>query len=195
MPPTKSKLELPMAGPIRSDGYDYDGDWEAYYYDFFHNPEDKPSEEERLLLEEETEYESKLYHELNLAEREKEQYNEWAQANEPLNYDHDTDPCGYYDIHDDTVCPNCFTDVNDTYRVSTTHSVCECSPLYPDLRPDDFRSDSSCSCNVAQYEFLGMSVCSCTSPDLHALLERKYILFHGHKPEPPNQPSIDDHPF
>ena len=187
-----------MAGPIRSDGYDYDGDWEAYH-DFFHKPEDQSSEEERLFLEEESKYESQLYYEEHLAEIEREKWSEWAQANEPLDYDHDADPCGYYDIYEET-CPDCHTHFDDFYPVSTNRAVCECSPLYPDLRPSDFCSSSPCSCNVVAYRFLDMIVCSCTSPELHALLERKHILFHGHKPEPPspeppNQLSLDQHPF
>lgn len=182
-----------MAGPIRSDGYDYDGDWEAYH-DFFHNSKNKPSEEERLSLKEEAEYQSKLDYERVLAEEERERENAYAQKNEPLNYDHDADPQGYYDIHPDDYCPNCYTPFDNMYRTSTYY-VCECSPLYPDLRPDDFRSNPLCSCNVVRYEFLGEIICSCTSPNLYALLERKHILFHGHKPELPNQPTTDCHPF
>lgn len=191
-----------MADPIRFDGYDYDGgtqaeDEEGYALReaCFGNPKSEPSEEERLLLEEEAEYQSKLDYESVLAEEERERANIHAQENEPLNYDHDADPCGYYDIYPDDVCPDCHMHADDTYDVSANHIVCECSPLYPDLRPDDLRSSPPCSCNVVRCGFLGTSICSCTSPDLYALLERKHILFHGHKPEPLNQPTIDHHPF
>ena len=182
-----------MAGPIRSDGYDYDGDWEAYH-EFFHNPENELSEEERLFLEEEAELQDKLYRDLAITEEEREDdctdlYGFVA------NYDHDADPQGYYDICPDDICPDCHMTFDDTYCVSVSHRVCECSPLYPNLRPDDLRSSPPCSCNVVRYGFLGTSICSCTSPDLYALLERKHVLIHGHKPELLNQPAIDHHPF
>ena len=179
-----------MAGPIRSDGYDYDGDWKAYH-DFFRKSEDELLSEEKRLLLEEAAYESHLYYEEHLIEIEREQWCEWAQANEPLDYDHDADPGRYYDIYQEN-CPDCFTHFDDFYPISTNSAVCECSPLYPDLRPSDLRSKSPCSCNVVVYKFLGMIICHCTSPDLYTLLERQHILLHGSKPE---QRSSKSEPF
>lgn len=174
-------------GPVRSDGYDYDGDWEEYNAFF------QSDEIERQLIEEreriESAAEDKIYRDLALAEEERERAIAYTQENEYIDHNYDI----WDDYPPDDYCPNCGCGVDDLYDVSTNHEVCACSPLYPDIRPRDLSHYSPCLCNVVVYEFLGETICRCTSPDLYALLERQYILRHGHKPVLPNQPN--DVPF
>ena len=55
---------------------------------------------------------------------------------------------------------------------SSVHNcVCACSPLYPDLRPNDLPR-SECLCNGLKYRIVGHVICKCNSPDLYTLLER-----------------------
>ena len=137
----------------------------------------------------EAEEEDKIYHDLVLAEEERERATAYAQETEYDDYDYD--PWADYVPR----CPDCGAEESDIYYVSKNYGVCECSPLYPDLRPGDLPRRSPCSCNIIRYGFLGESVCRCSSPDLYALLERQYVLEHGHLPVLPSDFTSGDVPF
>lgn len=102
----------------------------------------------------------------------------------------DTYDVGYEDEGD--VCPDCGCVAPYDMYVSPNGLVCDCSPLYPVLRPSDLPSHR-CSCNVVKYEFMyQLFICPCSSPDLYALLERQYILTRCPPRVLPTQTSAPD---
>ena len=151
-------------------GYDYDGDMEAMYEDWrkYFDPEEE-NESSVVELFDNSEFPSTtdacpICRDGNFCQ--------CGQLEEHNDYDYG------YDQMDDS-CEYCFTCgihvPTEGHYISADVIVCKCSPLYPDLRPSDY-PHKICSCSLVKYEYLGETICSCSSPDLYALLERQHEL-------------------
>ena len=152
-----SKLPRDYYAP---DSYDYDGDTEAMYEDWktYFDPE---NENESSVVKPFPDA-CPICRDGNYCNcSHSEEYNDYS-------YDQMDDFCEY--------CSRCGIHVpKEGHYISADTIVCKCSPLYPDLRPSDY-PHKICSCGLVKYEYLGETICSCSSPDLYALLKRQHEL-------------------
>lgn len=161
--------KIPRAAP--DPNYDYDGDTQAQYEDWKIYFDDSVHEQSEALRqwEEEAQIDYTVPDACPFCRDGK--YCSCGHFQEYPDYD--------YDPRDDSeeYCRDCGTHgPREAYHISDNHAVCRCSPLYPDLRPNDYPNSSSCSCNLVKYVYLNETICNCTSPDLYALLERQHEL-------------------
>ena len=170
-------MKLPRTYYAPDPNYDYDGDTQAEHEDwktYFDDSVDEQSEAARQFAEEEAQIDYTVPDICPFCRDGN--HCSCGRLEEYTDYD--------YDPRDDSdeYCHGCGTHYSQRYYIAENHTVCGCSPFYPDLRPIDcrntidYRSSSSCSCDFVKYVYLGETICSCTSPDLYALLERQHEL-------------------
>ena len=164
-------MKLPRTYYAPDPNYDYDGDTQAQHEDwktYFDDSIDEQSEASRQFAEKEARIDYIVPDVCSFCR----DGNHCSCGRLEEYTDYDYDPIDGFDDY----CPDCGTNFDRRYYIAENHAVCGCSSLYPDLRPSDYPDSSFCSCNLVKYVYLDETICSCTSPDLYALLERQHEL-------------------